>query len=449
MSGKVYSDTLNEAALRLALSISRADSCTSQETMSYSVAVLPFDDDSQSLSEAAMDQLHADLMSILLQEGPSCLEVTDVGSALETLSYFQSLGRWSDLGAHQREEVQERLAGVNAIVSTTISRVDGMYSAAVELTSLSDGSAVASVSFDVPEQYSTQRCGASAMSEALGLEALATTLIERLGRASALYVEPASYQNTEEALVYGHYITDQFIGSLSSHSQNLLTGANLSVRASQEDEQVILGENEYSLELRYWPCDDLSAVRVNLIATSSTGSIVSLSQELSLEAVPVGVEIVPVPTEESEESDQPSSAILEDPVDLGVIRVSPRLVGVGEILTLYAEPPASCAPFFFDLSEGGQLTPIPLDIFDISEVRPGLIRYENNAQSQLGIIIQPEDEPGIHRFGFICQPPELSNDGIRNVFRQLRNEFAETNQGVLTADDLEIIFNTMSYEIFR
>lgn len=441
LSSPVHSATLDEAALRLAVAIARDVLCPAHGAEDYNISVLPFEDATQSLSDGALDQLQTDFLTKLLQERPSCVEVTEVGAAFETLTYFQNLGRWEDLAAGQRQELQARLAGADAVVFSTISRVDGLYRATVELTDLPEGTAVASASFDVPEQYTTNTCGSSAVSERRGLEALSTALYERLGPSATLYVEPATYQNTGEALGYGHYIADQFISFLSETAQNILTGEGLSVRAAAEGSQTTVGDNEFSTQIRYWPCDDLSAARVNVSATSRSGAMISLTQELSLSAVPSGVAIMPYPTAGSLES--------EDTVDHGVMRVAPRLVRAGDILTIYAEPPSGCSPFFFDVSTGGQLTPIPLDIFDITEIRPGLIRYENNSESDYGIIVQPEDELGTHRLGFICEPADLTRDGIRNVFRQLRTEFAETNQGVLMADDLEIIFNTMTYEILR
>ena len=112
-----------------------------------------------------------------------------------------------------------------------------------------------------------------------------------------------------------------------------------------------------------------------------------------------------------------------------------------------AEPPADCNPFFFDLAPGGRLTPLPLNIFDITEIRAGFIRYDNNEQSKYGITIQPEDERGAHRMGFVCQPQAMTNEDIRSVFKDLRSELVNREAGEVEKSNLSIIFNTSQYVI--
>jgi hypothetical protein len=75
--------------------------------------------------------------------------------------------------------------------------------------------------------------------------------------------------------------------------------------------------------------------------------------------------------------------------------------------------------------------------------------YASTEENAYGIIVQPEDEPGLHRLGFICQPSGLSQDGVRDVLRQLRREHAESNGGVVTTEGWDVVFNTMTYEILR
>lgn len=135
--------------------------------------------------------------------------------------------------------------------------------------------------------------------------------------------------------------------------------------------------------------------------------------------------------------------------DAGFVSVKPRLVRAGQVLNISAEAVSDCSPFFFDVSESGRFTPLPLDVFDVSEIRLGITRYENNAQSQLGFVVQAEDEVGIHRLGYICQPLGLKHDGVENVLRQLHREHADSLSGVITADDLSVVFNTMTYEILH
>ena len=90
---------------------------------------------------------------------------------------------------------------------------------------------------------------------------------------------------------------------------------------------------------------------------------------------------------------------------------------------------------------------MPLNIFDITEIRAGLIRYDNNKQSKYGITIQPEDERGAHRMGFVCQPQEMTNEDIRSVFKDLRTELNNREVGKIENSNLSIIFNTSQYVI--
>lgn len=446
--------TLDEAALRLALSVSREFVCPSTNE-TFTIAALPIEDESNTLSDDAINQLEADFLRLLLAELTPCVEVTDVTSALETLTYLQNIGSWRELGEQRRIELRTQLAGAEAILTTSISRVGGAYSASVNLTSLTDGLMIANAGFGVPEQFTNSSCGATAASEERGLERLATALIDRLGQAAVIHLAPATYQDGTEASAYGSYLTDQFIAELTVIGNDVISDSAIRILRHPASNVFELSEGDHEISLRYWPCDDLSAVRLVVVASSAEGDVITMSQELSLSALPAGLDLVPSstgvePTEalplEGQPPVLPSDA---GDIDVGFMSVNPRLANVGDVLTVIAEPPASCTPFFFDLSPGGRLTSIPLDIFNISEIRPGMIQYVNDSGSQYGIIIQLEDEPGIHRLGYICQPASISEEGVREIFRRIRGDFAERQSGTITVEDYQVVFNTSFYEILR
>ena len=127
--------------------------------------------------------------------------------------------------------------------------------------------------------------------------------------------------------------------------------------------------------------------------------------------------------------------------------VLPMRVSPGELLSISAEPPENCNPFFFDLAPGGRLTPLPINIFDVTETRVGFIRYDNNKKSKYGITVQPEDERGAHHMGFICQPKVMSEEDIRSVFKNLSVELIDRNAGKIRTSNLSLIFNTSQYVI--
>jgi|GEM_PF-2445214 len=436
--------SIDEAALRLSLMLSREVGCAASDP-AFTVAAVPAEDGSQTLDAPVVTRIGEVVLEALRREALDCVRITEVARAFDTLAYVQNLGRWEELGAEQRARVASELSNADATVTIIVNRAGDAYTASVSLVALDSGRTLASARADIPEALTAISCGAAAAAETRGLATLASSLVERLRAAEVLHVAPATYQDSFDPLGYGRYISDQFIAALSQQEGNVITGAALAVRQLDDSGAATLGPQDHAISLRYWPCADLSAVRLNVVAASGQGDVVTLSQDLSLAALPAGVVIVPPVPGTTPDTAAPVDAA----PDIGLVSVSPRLIRVGEVLTISAEPPANCNPFFFNVSAGGQLTPIPLHVFDTTEIRPGLLRYNNNAESRYGIIVQPEDEPGLHRLGFICQPSDLSQDGVRDVLRQLRREHAESAGGVLQAEGQDVAFNTMTYEILR
>jgi hypothetical protein len=344
------------------------------------------------------------------------------------------------LGAAQRERIEEQLAGADAILEATVARVSGSFTATVELTSLRDGLAIVETIFQLDDRYSSVRCGSGAVAEASGLETMAEQLVDRLSDGQALLVASATYQDTDNATNYGSYLADRFRAALSAAADDPITNAEISVRRYPGANVYQPVEGEYEVELSYWPCEDLSATQLNVVATSENGDVFTLARELSLSAVPAALEVIP-----STEDD----ASNPDNVDAGILLLSPSAVALGEELTVTAEPPIGCRPFFFNLSENGRITPLPLEYFERSEILPGVVRYDINPETDFGLVVTPEDEPGVHRLGFICQPEDITRDGIREIFRMFRSELEIERQGVIEVDGERVIYNLMSYDIVR
>ena len=434
---------VGEAALRVSLMLSSAVSCSSQDPV-FDIASVPAEDESQTLDDQVLVGIEGLVLEALRREALDCTRITEVDRAFDTLNYIQNLGRWEELGAEQRARVASDLSDADATLTMLVNRIGDGYVANLTVVELETGRTLASARAEIPSSVTEIRCGASAAAEERGLATLAASLIERLPNVTVVYVSPATYQNSFDPLGYGRYISDQFIAALSHQSENAITGERLAVRQITGSGDVELGTNEQVLTLRYWPCEDLSAVRLNVEAMSQQGDIVTLGQDLSLAALPAGIEIEPQIVEVASDIDVDDGLL-----DLGLVSVEPRLIRAGQLLTVSAEPPVNCNPFFFDVSPSGRLTPIPLEIFDTLEIRPGLLRYDNNADSQYGIIVQPEDDPGLHRLGFICQPSGICQDGERDVLRQLRREHLDSTSGVIETEGEAVVFNTMVYEILR
>lgn len=438
----VQSQSIEEAALRLSLMLSREVACTGTDP-DFFVAAVPAEDESQTLDAQVLARIEDAVLDALRRETLDCVRITEVTRAFDTLDFVQNLGRWETLGAEQRNRVASQLADADATATILLNRSGDAYTASLGLVELASGRLLASARAEIPETLTATGCGTAAAAEARGLETLAASLVTRLRGAQVLHVAPATYQDSFDPLGYGRYIADQFIAALSAQDGDVLTGNRLTVRRLDVAGNVTLGAEDHEVALRYWPCEDLSAVRLTVVASSGRGDVVTLSQDLSLAALPAGLAVVPQDAEVAQDGAASPEA------DLGLMSVAPRLIRVGELLTISAEPPSDCNPFFFDVSASGRLTPIPLEIFDTTEIRPGLLRYDNNAASQYGIIVQPEDEPGLHRLGFICQPSGLTQDGVRDVLRQLRRDHADSTGGVIRTEGWDVVFNTMAYEILR
>jgi hypothetical protein len=438
----VQSQSIEEAALRLSLMLSREVACTATDPV-FAIAAVPAEDESQTLDAQVMARIEGVVLDALRRETLDCVRITEVTRAFDTLAFVQNLGRWGTLGAEQRNRVASELADADATATILLNRSGDAYIASLGLVELASGRMLASARAEIPETLTATGCGTAAAAEARGLETLAASLVTRLQGAQVLHVAPATYQDSFDPLGYGRYIADQFIAALSAQEGDVITGRRMTVRRLDVVGGVTLGGEDHEIALRYWPCEDLSAVRLTVVASSGQGNVVTLSQDLSLATLPAGLAVVPEVTVTAQ-----NNAPSPEP-DLGLISVEPRLIRIGELLTISAEPPSECNPFFFDVSASGRMTPIPIEIFDTTEIRPGLMRYDNNAASQYGIIVQPEDEPGIHRLGFICQPTGLTQDGVRNVLRQLRREHAGSAAGVIQSEAWDVVFNTMAYEILR
>lgn len=445
----VQAQSVDEAILRLSLMLSREISCAASDPL-FNVAAVPAKDASQTLDAQIVTRIEGVVLDTVRREALECVRITEVARAFDTLAFVQNLGRWDELGMEQRARVASELSNADATITIVLSRVGEAYTGSISVVELDTGRTLASARAEIPEALTVSRCGASAAAEARGLATLAASLVSRVPDAEVLYVAEATYQDSVDPLGYGRYVADQFIAALSQNGGNVITGASLSVRQRNDVADISLGPRDYAITMRYWPCSDMSAVRLNVKATSGQGDVITISQDLSIAALPAGLVIEPPITEGVSGTNTPAAGDtgIAEP-NLGFMSVEPRLIGVGQLLEISAEPPAECNPFFFDISSSGRLTPLPMSIFDIIEIRPGLLRYDNNSGSKYGIVVQAEDEPGLHRLGFICQPPALRQDDIRDVLRQLRQEHADSTSGVITIDSWDVVYNTMTYEILR
>ena len=443
-SNFAHADTVDEAALRMSLSLAQSPECTSASS-TLSVVAMPAVDMSQSLSDEQVDLIRSEYLIALGSELPSCTRLTDAIAAFGTIEFMTEVDSSGRITDAQQDLIESKLQNAHSILVLKIEKLSEKYQATAQLTSISEGQTISVTRYNVPEQQTRTECGVNAAAEKRGLAKLADDMLSVLNPIKGLHVKNGLYQDTDETSGYGSYIAQQFLVALTNERKERVFKSEFPIKIHRENS--VVDDGEYELTLRYWVCDDNKSANLTVTAEAPDGNSGVFTQSLSLQLLPSGVDYVPENlgqqdqlsvSEDREQSSQPF---------WGLMSVLPKRVSSGELLSISAEPPADCNPFFFDLASGGKLTPLPLNIFDITEIRAGFIRYDNNEQSKYGITIQPEDERGAHRMGFVCQPQEMTNEDIRGVFKDLRSELVNREAGEVEKSNLSIIFNTSQYVI--
>jgi len=112
----------------------------------------------------------------------------------------------------------------------------------------------------------------------------------------------------------------------------------------------------------------------------------------------------------------PNTDTTTDPLR-ALLAVYPQQVTAGEEVSVVADVPPSCTPFFADFAPDGHLTPIPLQFFKSVALSNGQIRYEISPGSRFGLVVQEEDAPGTHQLGLLCEPTGIGGDqtAVRTV----------------------------------
>ena len=440
----VHADTVDEAALRMSLSLAQSQECTSASS-TLSVVAMPAVDTSQSLSDEQMDLIRSEYLISIGSELPSCARLTDAVAAFGTIEFMTEVDSSGRITQAQQELIESKLQNAHSVLVLKIEKLDERYQATAQLTSISEGQTISVTKYDVPERQTRTECGVNAAAEQRGLARLADDMLGVLNPIKGLHVKNGLYQDTDETSGYGSYIAQQFLVALTNARKKRVFKSEFPIKLHREGS--VVDEGEYELTLRYWVCDDSKSANLTVTAEAPDGNSGVFTESLSLELLPSGISYAPkIPNQRDQFSNAGENELTAKPF-WGLMSVLPKRVSPGELLLISAEPPADCNPFFFDLAPGGRLTPLPLNIFDITEIRAGFIRYDNNEQSKYGITIQPEDERGTHRMGFVCQPQAMTNEDIRSVFKDLRSELVNREAGEVENSNLSIIFNTSQYAI--
>lgn len=440
----VHADTVDEAALRMSLSLAQSQECTSASS-TLSVVAMPAVDTSQSLSDEQVDLIRSEYLIAIGSELPSCARLTDAVAAFGTIEFMTEVDGSGRITEAQQDLIESKLQNAHSVLILKIEKLSEKYQATAQLTSISEGQTISVTRYNVPEQQTRTECGVSAAAEQRGLTKLADDILSVLHPIKGLHVKNGLYQETDETSGYGAYIAQQFLVALTNERKKRVFKSEFPIKLHKENS--VVDEGEYELTLRYWVCDDNKSANLTVTAEAADGNSGVFTQSLSLQLLPSGMNYIPEILSQQDQLSNAGNNELNGEPFWGLMSVLPKRVSTGDLLSISAEPPADCNPFFFDLASGGKLTPLPLNIFDITEIRAGLIRYDNNEKSKYGITIQPEDERGAHRMGFVCQPQAITNEDIRSVLKDLRSELVNREAGEVEKSNLSIIFNTSQYEI--
>ena len=440
----MHADTVDEAALRMSLSLAQSQECTSASS-TLSVVAMPAIDTSRSLTDEQLDLIRSEYLIAIGSELPSCARLTDAVAAFDTIEFMTEVDSSGRITQAQQDLIESKLQNAHSVLVLKIEKLNEKYQTTAQLTSISEGQTISVTRYDVPERQTRTECGINAASEKRGLAKLADDILGVLHPIKGLHVKNGLYHDTDETSGYGSYIAQQFLVALTNERKKRTFKSEFPIKLHKENS--VVDEGEYELTLRYWICDDNKSANLTVTAEARDGNSGVFTQSLSLQLLPSGISYAPKILNQQDQRSNAGNNEQTGKSFWGLMSVLPKRVSPGELLLISAEPPADCNPFFFDLAPGGRLTPLPLNIFDITEIRAGFIRYDNNEQSKYGITIQPEDERGAHRMGFVCQPQAMTNEDIRSVFKGLRSELVNREAGEVEKSNLSIIFNTSQYVI--
>lgn len=137
-------------------------------------------------------------------------------------------------------------------------------------------------------------------------------------------------------------------------------------------------------------------------------------------------------------------------IDIGsILSVYPSSVKTGEEIAVVADVSPSCKPAFFNVSKNDKITPIPIRFFKKINLRNGQIRHEISPGSRYGLIVQEQDERGLNKLGFFCQPGQLDLNEKKQLLRSLvsKIKLGVEDGEFLHANNKTVKYQFLPYEI--
>jgi len=424
MGSQARAQLMEDAVRGLSLTLREQVNCN--DGNSARVGIFPFEETSLPISPQSAFSLYEVFLGDLINRAPSCVEFIDGRGAFVTLNYLGNSGTLQESGQQQRQQIQSSLEAVDYTLDGTILSTDHTLSAVFRLTDMTNGVAVGRVTFDVPASYSSTGCGDGALPLNAALTRIAEALSNKVGSLESVVATGGKYASTDTVTDAGAYIEDQLLSELSKSVENAITGAALRVQrlsANETPKQQEVGE--HALLLTYWICEGDQTGRLSATLRSSDGLDTNESININFSTIPSGLNL------------RLSS---RDEVD-GTLIVSPTIAAVGTEVSLIADPPAYCDPFFLSIAPSNKITPIPLEFFKQVSLGNGRTRYEISPQWNFGLIVQEGDEAGLNQLGYLCQPSEIDGvAGLQGLMRKLLEVRTQSSEGVLEVLDMKPIY---------
>lgn len=397
------------------------------------IGIFPFDEARLPLAPANAFALYETFLGALIDGAPDCVRFIDGRGAFVTLDYLGRGEMLRESGQQQRARIQQSLGRADFTLDGSVVETGEGLMAIFRLTDMQSGQALGRAEFPVPDRFRGDGCGVGALPEGAALRAIAGALLDRVPDLAQVQASGGRHGPSDSLTDAGRFLEDQLIAELTRAAENLLTNRALGV--TRFEAPLPPGPGEHALHLQYWPCEGDGAARLSVTLRSAEGRDVTEQRAISVAGLPAGLALHP-----------PRPALPR-----GDLLVTPALVGVGDEIALLVGPPPGCAPFFFNLAPSGRLTPIPLQFFRQLDLGAGLVRYEISPQWDFGLVVQEDDEPGLNRLGYLCQPARLEGEAaLRGLLRGLRERVEDEAQGLIEADGAEpVYFQTQGFEIVK
>ena len=132
-----------------------------------------------------------------------------------------------------------------------------------------------------------------------------------------------------------------------------------------------------------------------------------------------------------------------------LLTVYPPRVTVGEEVSVVADVPKGCKPFFLNIAPSNKLTPIPLKFFKSVDIQNGQLRYEISPGSRYGLVVQENDEKGRNQLGYFCETNvTFDKSKIKATLRQILTEIKSgREEGSIDMLGTSISFQTRDFTV--